>query len=310
MALYTKLTRPRLPRAAFLLEADEAAAVELRRKGNLFSLAAAARTPLPAGILVPSFDEPNVRDLGQLASALDATAQGAGLGRRQRWSVLLPEAAVKTLVISVESAPASREELREMINWKVERLVGAPADELRVSRQFIGSGRSPRFLVVAVRSTVIAEYEELFATLDWRAGLIVPRFVGEAAWLDWDASPGDKLLVGARGATCMAAFVRGGELMLVRSIDGDPARLEDEIYRLTLYFRDRIAEVPEIATVSAVMTYGAVDGERVAATVEDALGAAPALVEPVPSLLDPGSAAEIGPGLLAAAGLATQAWAV
>src|SRR6185369_7428639 len=128
---------------------------------------------------------------------------------------LLPEEAVKALVITLESVPNTRPELREMIEWKVERMVGVPANELRITRQLVAAGKTPRFLVVAVRNSVIEEYDTLLRALDWQAGLVVPRFVGEAAWLDWDRKPGDKLLVGSRGATCMAAIVRSGEIMLV-----------------------------------------------------------------------------------------------
>jgi Tfp pilus assembly PilM family ATPase len=309
MTLFSSLTRPRVPRAAFLFDAAEVAAAEIGRGGASFSLAAGARTPLGAGLLTPSFDTTNIPDPVQLAAIVDETAQAAGLGKRQRWSVLLPEVAVKSLIVSIDTVPASRNELREMVDWKVERLVGVGASELRIARQFVEAGRSPRFLVVAARKDVLDEYESLFATLDWRVGLAVPRYVGETAWLDWDSSAGDKLVIGARGATCLAAFVRGGELLLVRTIDGAPDRLADEIYRLALFFRDRIAEVPEMATISRVFACGPVDADRAAAAVADALGASPEVLHPVPSLLETGTQAEVGPGLLAAAGLATQAWA-
>jgi hypothetical protein len=308
MTLINRLTRPRLPRAAFVLDATELAAVELRRRGDRFALAAASRTPLAPGLLTPSFSGRNVALPDELATAMDATVRAAGLGRRQRWSVLLPEEAVKALVVTLESVPASRAELREMVEWKVERMVGVAAAELRVTRQLVSAGRSPRFLVVAARTSVIEEYDALLRTLDWHAGLVVPRFVGEAAWLDWDRKPGDKLLVGSRGATCMAAIVRSGEILLVRSLNGKPERIQDEIYRFALFYRDRVADAPESARVTSVLVYGPVDGERVSAAVADALGAQPVAFEPVPTALDVG-ADEVDPALLAAAGVAAQAWA-
>jgi hypothetical protein len=198
--------------------------------------------------------------------------------------------------------------MREMVNWKVERTVGVPAADLRITRQYVGAGTVPHVLAVAIRKDVVAEYEALVATLGWRTGLIVPRYFGEAAWFDWDGAPGDKLLVGSRGDTCVAAFVRSGELIFVRSLDGNPKRLEDEIYRLLLYYRDRIAPTPELAAVAGVLTSGPIDGERISATIEEALGAAPALLRPVPDLLDSEAPGDLDPALLAAAGLATQAW--
>lgn len=309
MTILNRLTRPRLPRAAFFFDSAELAAVEVRRRGNRFTLGAASRAPLSPGLLVPSFDQLNIPNIDELANVVDQTARAAGLGRRQRWSVLLPEQSVKSLVVTFDSSPASRDEVREMVDWKVERMVGVPAAELRIARQFVGTGRTPRFLAVAMRKNVAEQYDSLTATLGWTAGLMVPRYVGEASWFDWDGIRGDKLVIGGRGATCQAAFVRDGELLLVRAIDGDPGKLGDEIFRLMLYYRDRIADAPERAAISAIMTCGAVDGERVSASVAEALGALPNQVRPVPDLLDGVDGEVLAPALLAAAGMATQAWA-
>lgn len=282
--------------------------MELRRRGDRFALDAAARGAIPPGLLAPSFDDRNILDMSALAGSIDATVRSAGLGRRQRWSVLLPEAAVKSLVISFETTPTSRNELSEMLNWKVERMVGVPATELRISRQFVGVGGVPRFLAVAGRASVLDEYETLMETLGWQVGLLVPRYFGEAAWFDWDSGPGDKLLVGSRGAMLTAAVVRDGEMILVRSLDGDPARFADEIYRLALFYRDRVAESPEQAWVSKLLIHGTVDGARVAATVADAIGHEPTIFSPYPDAIDIDAESWLDPGLLAAAGMASQHW--
>ena len=103
--------------------------------------------------------------------------------------------------------------------------------------------------------------------------------------------------------------MRDGDLLLVRSIDGDPARLEDEVYRLALYYRDRVVETPTGASLSRVMTLGDVDADRVSSAVGEALGAAPAPLRAIPDMLEAQGAAESSSALAAVAGLATQAWA-
>jgi hypothetical protein len=283
------------------------AAVELRRRGNRFVLAGAAYEPLAPGLCTPAFDATNIPKPEELAAAAYRTIEAAGLNGRQRWSALVPEAAVRTLVVTFESVPATRAELNQIIAWKTERMVGVPASELRLAKQLVSVGATPKFLVIAVRATVLAEYEALFALLGWKVGLLAPRYLGEVAWFDWDTTPGDKLLVGARESTFTAAFVRDGELLLVRSIDGDPSRFDDEIFRLASYYRDRIAASPEQAAVTRVLACGQIDAERVSAVVADALGVAPEPMQPVPELLELENAASFG-SLAAAAGLATQAW--
>ncbi len=307
-SLVHRLSRPRLPRCAFILDAAEVAAVELRQRRGAFDVAAAARSPIAPGLLTPSFDGQNIPLVHELATAIDATVKSAGLGRKQRWSVLLPEEAVKSFVISLETIPGTREELNEMIGWKVERMVGVSVRDLRVARQMVSAGDVPRFLVVASRLDVMAEYEQLIHLLDWSSGLIVPRFIGEAAWFDWDSRPGDKLLVGSRGATSIVAIVRQGELVLVRSVNADPERIQDEIYRVALFYRDRVASGAAGAHVSSILSTDQSASERVSDAVADALGTRPAIFDPIPSALAPNGGPGLDPVLLAAAGLATQAW--
>jgi hypothetical protein len=287
---------------------QEVAVVEVRRRGRRFSAANVAYEALPPGICMPSFEGVNLPNADMLAAALDRVADAAGLGRRQRWSALLPEAAVKTLTLTLESVPGTRDELTQILAWKTERLTGASASDLVVSRQFSAAGPTPRFLVVAARKSVLAEYERLFAALDWKVGLVVPRFVGETSWLDWDSAPGDKLVLGHRDGSWTAAFVRGGEILLVRPVDGDPATFEDEIYRLALYYRDRIAESPERAALTRLVACGPADAGRISEVIGSALGAQPDLVRLVPDVLEVDVPASAIGAVTAAAGLASRAW--
>ena len=64
------------------MDAAELAAVEVRRRDHRFELAAAARMPLGPGLLTPAFEGRNVPLPDELATAMDATARTAGLGRR------------------------------------------------------------------------------------------------------------------------------------------------------------------------------------------------------------------------------------
>ena len=185
MSFLNRIISPRYPSAAVGLSGEWASVVQLERRGGGLSVRSAAFLPLPEGLLRPGFDESNVADPAALARALAELTSGAGLARRRRWSVALPEASTRTSILTMETAPASRAEGEEMLRWKTERALGAPLDELRVSRERLqadAQGRA-RHLVTAVRLHVLAEYEQTFAALGWHAGLILPRHMGEAHWL-------------------------------------------------------------------------------------------------------------------------------
>lgn len=243
------LVSPRYPSAAVGLSGEAACAVQLDRRGGSFVVRGAAVLPLPAGLLRPGFDDLNVEEPSALARALADVASSAGLGRRKRWSVALPEASTRTSILTMETNPASRSEGEEMLRWKIERALGAPLDELRVSRERLKSdpqGRE-RHLVTAVRLSVLAEYEQVFRTLGWHAGLILPRHMGEAWWLMRDggreagAYPSDSLLVSAHPEGFTALILREGQPLYVRAVSCDAEDRADELYRFLLFYRDRNA---------------------------------------------------------------------
>src|SRR5215204_348666 len=204
---FRKLISPRLPQAAVALSGETASVVQLERRRGGLAVRSAGLLPLPAGLVHPSFDEPNVGDVPELAGALSELLTSAGLARRKRWSVGLPEASTRTSILTMETAPASRAEAEEMLRWKTERALGAPLDELRVSRERLrpdAQGRA-RHLIAGVRLSVLAEYEQVFSALGWHAGLVLPRHMGEAWWLMRD------------GGSAAAVSVAGGDSLLVSS---------------------------------------------------------------------------------------------
>ncbi|MCA1618944.1 MAG: hypothetical protein LC795_06455 [Acidobacteria bacterium] len=245
---FQKLIAPRLPPAAVALSGEAASVVQLERRGGGLAVRSAGLLPLPPGLVRPSFDEQNVSDVPELAGALAELLTSAGLVRRRRWSVGLPEASTRTSILTMETAPASRAEAEEMLRWKTERALGAPLDELRVSRERLrpdAQGRA-RHLVSGVRLAVLAEYEQVFAALGWQAGLVLPRHMGEAWWLMRDDGGGaaangapDSLLVSSHAEGFTAVILRGGAPLYVRAVVCETEDRADELYRFLLFYRDR-----------------------------------------------------------------------
>ena len=241
--LFNKLVRPRLPSAALGLERGHATVVYLeQRRREGFSIRRAATASLPEGLIRPGFDEPNVSDANALALLLSEVALSAGLGKHHKWSVALPEAATRATILTLESAPASRSELEEVLRWKYERSFGAPPEELRVSRSPLptdAQGRQ-RYLATGIRLSILAEYESVFEALDWRPGLILPRHQGEARWIMTNGAPGDALLISSHAEGFTALLLRDKQPVIARSVLCEAEDRDDELYRLLLFYRDRI----------------------------------------------------------------------
>ncbi len=320
-----KLIAPRLPSAAIGLSSQGASAVALDRRRDMFAVQRAGYVPLAQDLLRPSFDESNITNAVELTDILSELVASVGLVKHRRWSVALPEAATRTAILTLESATASRAETEEMLNWKTERAMAAPVDELRVSRERLrpdAQGRV-RYLVTATRLSVLAEYESVFESLGWHAGLILPRHMGEAWWLMREGAANlrrsDALLVSGHGEGFTAVILRGSEPLLVRNVICDTEDRTDELYRFLLFYRDRIIAPPddyEAAEASTAESIGqllvagyGLEATEASAVIEETLAATPHLISAGDLRLSFPSD-EIDFQLIAApAGLASLAWA-
>jgi hypothetical protein len=321
MNSFSKLIKPRLPSAAVGLSGEGTSLVELdrRRDGSLL-VRRAGYVPLAEGLVLPSFDEPNIADARELAAVLQGLATSAGLQKRKRWSAALPEAATRTTILTMEGGKASRAETEEMLRWKTERGFGTPVEELRVARERLrpdAQGRA-RYLATAMRLTVLAEYEETFAALGWQTGLILPRHMGESWWLMRGrkaAGAGDSLLVSTHHEGFTAVLLRAAEPLLVRSIVCDAEDRVDELYRFLLFYRDRV-QTPALEGGAPVDTIGqmllagdGIEHNEASAIIEETMGTRPRLVTAADVRLALPSAELDFDQIAAPAGLAALAWA-
>ena len=239
--MLSKLIHPWYPATALGLEKSIASVVELEHRANLGTLRRAATVKLSDSLIEPSFDEANIADHDELAAALRELVASAGLLKQKRWSVSLPEGTTRTLIVTIESNTGSASELEEVLKWKMDRGFAVPLEELSVSRERLSKdpqGRD-RYLVVATRLAVLAEYEHLFSMLGWRAGLVLPRHMGESQWLTRNGASGDSLLLSSTSDGFTAIVFRDKQPLIFRHIKCDQDEREDELYRLLLFYTDR-----------------------------------------------------------------------
>ncbi|HEY6804401.1 MAG TPA: hypothetical protein VI306_12555 [Pyrinomonadaceae bacterium] len=240
--LISKIIDPWYPSTAIGLERGVASVVHVEKgRGNSCTVRRAATFNLSESVVLPSFDEQNIPNPAQLASILSELAASAGLMKQKRWSLSLPEATTRTLVLTIESQSQSSAEMQDVMRWKIERGFGASLEELSISKEKLQKdlqGRE-RYLAIATRRDVLAEYESVLASLGWRAGLILPRHVGESQWLVRVGGAGDSLLLSGTNEGFTAVIMRGRHPLIVRSVTCSDQDCEDEFYRLLLFYRDR-----------------------------------------------------------------------
>lgn len=236
--------QPNYPKAALGLEKEFITALALQKEGRgQFGIKQAATIELPVGLLNPSFTERNISSQREMLALLEDVCVRAGLQKQNRWSVSLPGTTARTAILTLETVPSAKAELEEILDWKAESSFGAPAGELRLSRQKISPDKDgkTRYFATAVKLSVINEYETLFETFGWQAGLILPRAVSEANWLIDKNAKSDSLLISSQSDGFTALLMRGDEPVVVRNVTCTESETDDEIYRLLMFYNDRLA---------------------------------------------------------------------
>lgn len=243
--MFSVLTQPNYPKAAIGLEREVVTAIALQKEGRgQYGVAQAATIELPVNLLNPSFVERNISSPEQLRVLLEEAVVSAGLMNQRNWSVSLPSNTARTAILTIENTTAARGETEEILDWKAEQSFGAPAGELRITRNKISNDRDgkSRYFATAVKLSVIDEYETIFESLGWKAGLILPRAVSETKWLMGSGEKTDSLLLSSQNDGFTALLLRGDEPAVVRSVTCAPNERDDEIYRLLMFYHDRFAE--------------------------------------------------------------------
>jgi len=243
--MFSILTQPNYPKAAIGLEREAVTALALQKEGRgRFGVRQAATIELPANLLTPSFLEKNIASPEELRVLLEEAVETAGLLNQKNWSVSLPSNTARTAILTLDAGTNAKGETEEIFDWKAEQSFGAPSGELRITRDKISSDRDgrSRYFATAVKLSVIDEYETIFESLGWTAGLILPRAVSETKWLMGNETATDSLLLSSQNDGFTAMLLRGDEPAVVRTVMCKGSERDDEIYRLLMFYNDRFAD--------------------------------------------------------------------
>ena len=278
--MFDFLTQPNYPKAAIGIEQNAISALQLRREGpRTIRRRPAATVELPRSLLTPSFTDRNIASVPEFRTLLEEAVVSAGLLNQKSWSVSLPSSTARSAILTLDNA--GKGELEEILEWKAEQSFGAPSGQLRITRYPISNDRDgkQRYFATAVKLSVIDEYESVFEQFGWKAGLILPRAVAETNWLLNESTAMDSLLISSQSDGFTAVLLRGNEPTVVRSVTCTPSEIDDEVYRLLMFYNDRFSDAQGGNLLSRLLLIGRdLVPEKIRAISTDAFGRTLAIV--------------------------------
>jgi Tfp pilus assembly PilM family ATPase len=224
-----------VPTDAFVLNEEFVTFVSVSREGVKPTLAAAERSPIPAGAVARKTG-------GALVFSPDSVAEAVASARRRtdrrlrRASVVFPDSWVRTMTLDFDVLPAAAKERAEMVAWKVRKLMGARPDEHDIVFSEIsspapkaeGEAAGVRLLVSAAPRETMRTIQVAFARHGVQVGRLVPASL--ALLHGFDAR-----LAAAAGGDYLLLYRGAGVTCLWIARDGSP-----------LFFRQKLRSADDI----------------------------------------------------------------
>ncbi len=198
-----------------------------------------------------------------IAPAVEA-ARRFGQGRLSRASVVFPDSWARILPVDFDSLPGSAEAAREMVGWKLKKLLpGVTADLEVIFTEMSPVGEQKRLLVAAAPADTLRSIESAFDEKGVRVGSLAPAslalFEGLAPMLA-GRSAGDYALIHRTPGSFIFLVARGDAPIFFRQ---RPSEAEEEGHeqelRLSLsYYVEKLKG----EGLSALYVHDATSGEE------------------------------------------------
>src|SRR5271163_191429 len=172
--------------------------------------------PFRPGVLAAGLQTPNFTDRAAVASALRQALNEISLKENQI-TVVIPDAAVRVLLLDFDLLPAKAAEALPIIRFRLRKLVPFEVEDAAVSYQIMpGKPGLVRVIVAVSPAAVLAEYESAVREAGYEPGVVLPSTLAALAAIATDEP---SLVINRNGASVTTAITRQNELLLHRTLE-------------------------------------------------------------------------------------------
>ena len=227
------------PKVACEIAADRIIAGRIADTGSMMDTCVSHE--LSPGSVVPDLVEPNLRERNSVFQALRNTL-GSVSGRSRDVIAVLPDAAVRVVLLDFETLPANRVEAEAVVRFRLKKSLPFDIDKAKVSYQSQTSTTSGLRVIAAVAlASVVDDYESVFREAGYTPGVVLPSML---AALGVAQSSGPTLIVKVDARTTSIAIMDKQQLLLFRTLENARGvtitgeQLAEEVYPSVVFFQD------------------------------------------------------------------------
>jgi type IV pilus assembly protein PilM len=237
-SLTQKTTRPRL---ACEITPEGVIAARASEKSSRLEVFTGRR--LNEGVIAPGLNEPNVLNAEALRTALNGEL-GAVAGKSRDVIIVLPDVAIRVVLLDFEALAAKQEEAEPVIRFRLKKSLPFDVEQAVISYDVIRSNGNIRVVAAVSPRPVIEEYEKALRDAGYNPGVILPSSLAALGLIEGER-PTLVLKVDPMNITIVA--VERQELRLVRSLDNphganvSAAELAEAVLPSIVFFEDTFA---------------------------------------------------------------------
>ena len=214
VALGARLFRPAIPSVAVEIAEEHVAFVRASGRSGRTAIGAYFVASVAPGAVRTSPLQPNVAEPALLEPLLragrDRVSPGGG-----PVALVLPDGVARAALVPVDSVPSRREELREMLAWRLKKTLPFKVEEALMDSQAFDAESGQVLLACAARRKVITEHEALLESLGFQVGSVTLSTLALASRLPSDTQ-GDVLLLNVGSGWFSTLIARQGRPIFYR----------------------------------------------------------------------------------------------
>jgi type IV pilus assembly protein PilM len=226
------------PKLACEIAADRVLAGRVSERGGMVEMCAAGA--LAPGSVVPDLLETNLRERKKVLDTIQETL-GNVSSRSRDVIAVLPDAAVRVVLLDFETLPANHAEAEGVVRFRLKKSLPFDLDKAKVSYHSQSASNGVRVIAAVALSSVVEDYESVFMEAGYSPGIVMPSML---AALGAAEAERPTLVVKVDARTTSIAILDKNQLLLFRTLENPRGatisgeQLAEEVYPSVVFFQD------------------------------------------------------------------------
>jgi type IV pilus assembly protein PilM len=227
------------PKLACEIAADRVLAGRISDNGSGLLEACAARELAP-GSVIPDLVESNLRQRTAVRDGIE-DALGSVAGRSHDVIAVVPDAAVRVMLVEFDTLPSDHEEALGVVRFRLKKSLPFDVEKAKVSYHAQKINDEVRVVAAVALGSVIEDYEAAFREAGFNPGIVLPSTLAAIGAAD---SKKPTLVIKVDAHTTSIAILNEDQLQLFRTLENARGvtitgeQLAEEVYPSVVFFQD------------------------------------------------------------------------